>query len=487
MQIAYSQGQLSLSGEKTGTRDLTPPDLEKLKNWSHRFDALVRTDTTAGGFVTLGQELLTWLDGSGHWLSAIQQGSGRRLLEFAIEDANDPQGRSFLDAPWELLADKQGFLALDEDRPLVLSRRIGAAGKPVEPAHADLLLMFMAASPEGVQELDFEREEAGILHSTARLPLHLRVEESGCLEVLSDRLAEEAPVEALHLSCHGNIDNDEPVLALEDRFGRPDRVTVGELVERLGEQPPPLIFVSACRSAQQPLAAPSLSLRLVRAGLPNVIGWDGSVYDTDASHFAKVFYERLAARSSAAYAAAMARASLLRAQQTDPDRQTGQHWHLARVYLGPTGGGPVCANGKPRRDLTKDAGFQAFLDKARQRVPVGSAREFVGRRRAVQSILRAFDERNYAGVLIHGMGRLANPVWRPGWRTGCRDIVQWWCSATTGPRKSGTRFLTVCPYRPATTCQPRLKTRRSSKQRFAPRWKAHAHCTTRRANVSRFC
>jgi hypothetical protein len=173
------------------------------------------------------------------------------------------------------------------------------------------------------------------------------------------------------------------MLALEDRFGRPDRVTVGELVERLGEKPPPLIFVSACRSAQQPLAAPSLSLRLVRAGLPNVIGWDGSVYDTDAS--------QLAVRSSVAYAAAMERASLLRLQQTDPEHQTGQHWHLARVYLGPTGGGPVCANGKPRRDLTKDAGYKAFLDKSRQ-IPVASAREFVGRRRAVQSVLRAFDD-----------------------------------------------------------------------------------------------
>jgi len=405
MQIAYSQGRLSLSGETTRTRALTPADLKNLENWSDRYDALVRTDATTGGFVTLGQELLTWLDGPGHWLSPILQGTGRRMLEFAIEDARDSEGRRFLDAPWELLADKQGFLALDEERPLVLSRRIGTASTPVEPAHADLLLMFTAASPEGVQELDFEREEAGILHATARLPLHLRVEESGCLEVLGDRFAEEAPVEALHLSCHGDIENDEPVLALEDPVGRPDRVTVGKLVASLGEKPPPLIFVSACRSAQQPLAAPSLSLCLVRAGLPNVIGWDGSVYDADASHFAKVFYEKLAARSSVAYAVAMARASLLRAQQADPDRQTGQHWHLARVYLGPTGGGAICANGKPRRDLTKDAGYQAFLDKSRQ-VPVASPREFVGRRRAVQSILRAFDDPQYAGVLIHGMGRL---------------------------------------------------------------------------------
>jgi hypothetical protein len=58
MQIAYSQGQLSLSGEKTGTRALPPADLEKLKNWSDRYDALVRTDATTGGFVSLGQELL---------------------------------------------------------------------------------------------------------------------------------------------------------------------------------------------------------------------------------------------------------------------------------------------------------------------------------------------------------------------------------------------------------------------------------------------
>ncbi len=37
-------------------------------------------------------------------------------------------------------------------------------------------------------------------------------------------------------------------------------------------------------------------------------------------------------------------------------------------------------------------------------MPVASAAEFVGRRRQAQRILRAFREREGAGVLIHGIG-----------------------------------------------------------------------------------
>ena len=45
-------------------------------------------------------------------------------------------------------------------------------------------------SPSG-QELDFEAEEAGILEATARLPVQLVVEESGCPDFLKDRLSQE--------------------------------------------------------------------------------------------------------------------------------------------------------------------------------------------------------------------------------------------------------------------------------------------------------
>ena len=61
------------------------------------------------------------------------------------------------------------------------------------------------------------------------------------------------------------------------------------------------------------------------------------------------------------------------------------------------------ANGERRRSLARQR-EQAFLDPARQHVPVATRAEFVGRRRPIQAVLRAF--RDGAGVLVHGMGAL---------------------------------------------------------------------------------
>jgi hypothetical protein len=134
----------------------------------------------------------------------------------------------------------------------------------------------------------------------------------------------------------------------------------------------------------------------------NVVGWDGSVFDRDAIDFAATFYAELGLRSSVPRAAAVARRLLLQARAEDPKR--GQHWHLARVYLGPGGGGPLCQAGLPVRRAAQQL-ERTFLDKERARVPVASRAAFVGRRRAIQRVLRSFRE-GLSGVLVHGMGAL---------------------------------------------------------------------------------
>jgi CHAT domain-containing protein len=57
----------------------------------------------------------------------------------------------------------------------------------------------------------------------------------------------------------------------------------------------PLVFLSACRTAEQgendegtQSFAPFVH-ELIRAGMANVLGWDGSVYDSDAMAFAQYF------------------------------------------------------------------------------------------------------------------------------------------------------------------------------------------------------
>jgi hypothetical protein len=78
---------------------------------------------------------------------------------------------------------------------------------------------------------------------------------------------------------------------------------------------------------------------------------------------------------------------------------------LARVWLGPGGGGPVAAGTRKRSLVPATQGTKTFLDRKRQ-VPVAAAGMFVGRRQELQRALRALRSGERAGVLLHGQGRL---------------------------------------------------------------------------------
>ena len=146
--------------------------------------------------------------------------------------------------------------------------------------------------------------------------------------------------------------------------------------------------------------AHSLATALVAAGMPAVIGWDGSVGDRAATVFARQLYGRLAGRADLAVAVGDARRVLLDSQ----DRWVRADWHLARLWVGPGGGGPVVAGSRKRALITATHGTRTFLDR-KQNVPV-AAEMFVGRRPELQQALRALRSGERAGVLLHGQGRL---------------------------------------------------------------------------------
>ena len=193
----------------------------KLTDWAQRYDKASERDAN-DALAAIGREMFDWLDGSG-WASAWADALGDdRILEIKVGARPGPNETALLDAPWELLARADGPIASDALQLFVVARRIGDAATPLAPRHADLQLMFMAAAPESQHELDFEAEEAAILQATQRLPLRLVVEETGNRTFLGERLnSDEGPFEALHLSCHGDIDKQAgPVLLLEFRRGR---------------------------------------------------------------------------------------------------------------------------------------------------------------------------------------------------------------------------------------------------------------------------
>ncbi|MEJ2117972.1 MAG: CHAT domain-containing protein, partial [Alphaproteobacteria bacterium] len=267
----------------------------------------------------------------------------------------------------------------------------------------DLAVMFMAAAPRNVEPvLDFEGEEAGILAATDNLPLALTVEESGSADFLKNRLADDGPFEVMHLTCHGEIGKDGPVLALDDEGGDLAFTSAGTLAATLGSEKPGLLFLSACRTAENDGPTAPFAIQLMRAGVPAVLGWDGSVRDIDASAFARETYAELARHERPVFAVASARQRLL--AQHRADQQKGQHWHLARLYVGANGGGALCARNAKMRPVFRGRAYSAFLDTERKKVPVAGPAAFVGRRRALQNVFRAFRDPATCGVLIHGFG-----------------------------------------------------------------------------------
>ena len=387
--------------------------LARLADWAARYDVALereRTepDVSRGLIADIGHEMFAWLDETG-WAGRWARASGDRELEIRVDgDAADPREAGLLDAPWEVLANATGPLAQDDLQLFQVRRRIGPAGDVLAPRHEDIQLMFLAASPEDVSPvLDYEGEEAALLQATRGAHrVHLVIEETGALSPLGLRMtSDEGPFEALHISCHGDLDRAlGPILVLEDEAGAAAHAKPGDLLAALGAPPPGLVMVSACRTAEAGKGGQASFVRQLTTQVANVVGWDGSVYDHDATHFATVFYEALGhQRATVPRAAALGRRALLRRAQAG---QGGRHWHLARVYLGSGGGGPLCSATGTRRVHAEDTTPQVFLDKARQQVPVASRAAFVGRRREIQKVLRTFREAPSAGVLVYGMGAL---------------------------------------------------------------------------------
>ncbi|MFC9261326.1 CHAT domain-containing protein [Streptomyces hydrogenans] len=336
---------------------------------------------------------------------------------------------ALLRAPFELLADPEGGFLAEEAEQFAVVRRLGRPG-PAKPLDDRRLgVAFMASAPRGQSELDFEAEELAVLGAVGETNLDLVVEDSGDPEQLGLRLSELGGMPVVHLSCHG-LNNwrkspeaaATPVLLLEDDLGDGRPTSAKELVGLL-TPPPRLAFVSACLTAtgadvaghppagperrDAPAAGPgaavahSLATELVAAGIPAVIGWDGSVGDRAATLFAEHLYVQLSRRVEVAWAVAAARRRLLEC----PDEHVRADWHLARLWLGPAGGGPLVAGTVKRQMVPAHHATTRFLDRKHQ-LPVAAAGMFVGRRPELQQALRALRGRHKGGVLLHGQGRL---------------------------------------------------------------------------------
>ena len=419
--------------ERIGLRRvIEPADAALLTGLAGRYVRAVQASAEDSVFVGLGRELYAWLDGDQGQLTALLEKAPRPLV-FEVRGPRSPSDAAWavLRAPFELLARPDGgFLAEDALARFCPVRRLGSPQAQPELDQFRLGLAFMASSPRGQHELDFEAEEAAILTAVGERRIDLMVDDTGDPEQLAQRLADAGGMPVVHLSCHG-LNNwpdpsggpGVPVLMMEDELGGGRPTTAADLVRLLAKRPR-LLFVSACLTAtgadatghlppgnghkgdpgpggKDGLVAHSLATALVAAGMPAVIGWDGSVDDRAATLFATRLYQDLAKQGDLAEAAGDARRALL--ESADPVVRAD--WHLARLWLGPAGGGPIVAGTRKRTLIPATHGTKTFLGR-KQNVPVAAAEMFVGRRPQLQQALRALRSGDRAGVLLHGQGRL---------------------------------------------------------------------------------
>ncbi|MGY0460088.1 tetratricopeptide repeat protein [Kitasatospora sp. cg17-2] len=423
--------ELVVGGEGLGPRRLLQDsDVAWLTAVAGRYVDAVRGGSRREVLLALGRELYGWLDGDRRWLTRLLEEAPSPVL-FEVRAPKRPSAAEWalLRAPFELLAAPGGGFLVEEPEQFAVVRRLGRPG-PADPLDDRRLgVAFMASAPQGQHELDYEAEELAVLGAVGETGLDLVVEDSGNPERLGMRLSELGGMPVVHLSCHGLHnwrerpgDRPTPVLLLEDDLGQGRPTSAKELVGLL-TPPPRLAFVSACLTATGAdvaghlpagagrrgatgtgagaAVAHSLATELVAAGIPAVIGWDGSVSDRAATLFAEHLYARLGRRVTVAEAVAAARRELLES----PDEHVRADWHLARLWLGPAGGGPLVAGTVKRRMAPAHHATTTFLG-SKHDVPVAAAGMFVGRRPELQQALRALRGRQHGGVLLHGQGRL---------------------------------------------------------------------------------
>ncbi len=412
-EIEYKDSRLSIRCDEAKLDDWRPvndKDKHLFTRWIKSYRQSLRTPNNREILFKIGQEIYGWLNGSEGWLKRLFDSvSGTPfILEFTVPPRPGEDELRFLEVPWELPADKHRHLAADPYLMYCPVRRIGKWAEPGKPSQFRLFTVFMAAAPRDSVSLRFEEEESAILDAAGGVGMDLTVEESGTPEFLAECIAREKPVDVLHISCHGTMEG-KPALMLENEVGEPYPFTADDLARTLGGNKPRLLFLSACMTSEPDALLNSFSADMLRRGVPAVLGWGGSVRDAEATRFAESLYGYLSRSERLEVALAYSRLELFETKKEkdkkDISAPDSRDWHLARLYLGQGGGGVLSEGQKARRRRGVEYGHKEFLNVKESKIPVAGRREFVGRRRQIQTILREFNKPQQAGVLIHGFGR----------------------------------------------------------------------------------
>ena len=353
----------------------------------------------------IGRKLFRFLDGEEHHFQQALEHAHRLAdtLQVNLQTCKETN-----DWPFEVLVNNKTFLL---SRDIHLVRFVpGREEKAVFPKNRPLKLLFMACSIMDVRpELDFEKEEEAIFQITDQLPIDMEVEDSGSLEGLSSKLAQEE-YDVVHLSGHAGIDkNGTPYFIMEDDTGGEQQVFPDQLWNKaLKRNPPRLVVLSGSRTGETP-GLPDMSLNTAEGSfasmlvgnynVPAVLGWGRKVNDDQAIHAGTMLFLELSKGRSIPDALQRARYELIK-KFFDSDKPA---WPLLRLYAGDI---PLNAIVKEEQQKKPKSRRMTHIYLKNSRVKV-LEEGFVGRRRQLQRSLRGLKAKSgKVGLLILGTGGL---------------------------------------------------------------------------------
>ncbi len=234
----------------------------------------------------------------GRRLFAVLNGDRQTLIR-ALKEADEKgellqvtiKGEGAANLPFELLY-YNDFLVPSK---VHLIRRVSERGakKTITPEDRPLKVLLMACSPQNVSPvLEFEKEEDTILEVTRDLSIEIDVEDTGSLEGLDERLSKNK-YDIVHITGHADIDEKGvPFFLMEDEEGLRHDVVPSKLWKKLDLNMPRLVFLSGCRTGQNPehAAAMSFAEYLAAGRVPSVLGWGLPVSDIGARAAAVKLY-----------------------------------------------------------------------------------------------------------------------------------------------------------------------------------------------------
>jgi len=329
-----------------------------------------------------------------------------------------------LSIPWELLHDKNAYLAQGA-KPIGIKRRLpNRENMDVAIAKLPVRILLVSARPED--------DSAGYIdHRASAIPLITAVENLGtelvsltaCSPATFPAMMEEIkkahdarnPYDVVHFDGHGVYDEQTGLGALcfeapEDKDKLYDRrsklIDAGELGKNLNEYRIPIMFLEACQTAkteEKPTA--SVAVTLLEKGITSVIAMTHSVLVTTASKFVETFYEEIA------HGARVGKAVLDAQYNLSTDTYRGkipgagdlhlQDWFVPVLYQDETD--PQLFTSIPTE------GSEQYIKKTKT-LSLGKIAEekekmahtFVGRSRELLALERLFAKRKYASIRGQG-------------------------------------------------------------------------------------